>query len=47
MLNTCILTQFKILQIFSFMLIDFIKLNKLVEPILTAATFPNFLVQSI
>lgn len=47
MLNTCIITQFKILQIFSFMLIDFLKLNKLMEPILTATTFADFLVQSI
>lgn len=47
MLNTYILIQFKILQIFSFMLIDVIKLNKLMEPTLTPTTFANLLVQSI
>lgn len=47
MLNICIHTQFKILQIFPFMLINVIKLNKLMEPTLTATMFANYLVQGI
>lgn len=40
MLNTCILTQFKILQIFPFMLIDVIQLNKLMESLLLLQRLP-------